>query len=168
LYILIIGRIFQVTIALVSIKILTTILSKEEVGNYYLLLTILSLLNFSFFNPIGMYYGRHIIGWNKTSNLLNATHILFVTRFFGIAISLFVVYFIYIYFNYSSYYTVDEFLLFIFIALIASTYGDLVNILNTLEDRMMFMKYLIMTLLLGIICSIGIVLFLDKTISHLP
>jgi len=163
LYVLIIGRIIQVSIALAAIKILTTILSKEEVGNYYLLITILTLLNFSFFNPIGMYYGRHIIGWNKTNNLLNATNILFITRFFGIFISLFFVYIIYVYMDYSSYYGVVELLFFITIALIASTHGDLVNVLNTLEDRVKFMKYLVITLLIGIIFSIFIALFVDKS-----
>jgi len=36
-----IGKVLQVVIALASIRILTEVLSEQEVGNYYLLLTLL-------------------------------------------------------------------------------------------------------------------------------
>jgi O-antigen/teichoic acid export membrane protein len=56
LIILSLGKALQVIIALVSIRILTELLSEQEVGNYYLLLTVLTLFNFAFLNPLGQYY----------------------------------------------------------------------------------------------------------------
>lgn len=61
LAILIIGRVLQIIIALVTIKVIVSVLSVEEVGNYYLLLALLGLLSFTLLNPLGQYYGRHLI-----------------------------------------------------------------------------------------------------------
>ena len=43
---LVVGKVLQVVLALLSLKILTSILSENEIGQYYLLITILTLFNF--------------------------------------------------------------------------------------------------------------------------
>ncbi len=160
---LVIGKVLQVIIALVSIKILTEILSTQEVGNYYLLLTILTLFNFAFLNPLGQYYGRHLIFWEKSENLKNATIVLVGLRVIAITIALIFAYGIFEYFNYSKYYTLFEFLLFIFVALVAGTYLVLLSAVNTLGDRIKFIKYMVYSLAIGLIISLFVMEFIDMS-----
>ncbi len=158
-----VGKVLQVLIALVSIKILTEVLSTQEVGNYYLLLTVLTLFNFTFLNPLGQYYGRHLISWEKSNNLLNATIVLMALRILAIISALFFAYGVFIYFEYSKYYTLSEFLLFIFISLVAGTFLVLLSAVNTLGDRIKFIGYLISCLFIGLVLSLIMVYFLDRS-----
>lgn len=146
-----------------SIKILTTLLTKEEIGNYYLLLSILTLLNFTFLNPLGQYYGRHIIHWKNNNNLSNATHIILFLRLAAIIFLLFIAFLLYEIFEYEKYYSLDEFLIFIFVLLISGTNALLLNVVNIMGDRIKFISYTILTLLVGLFLSLLIVNFFDKT-----
>lgn len=163
LIILGIGKILQVVIALASIRILTEILSTEEVGNYYLLLTLLTLFNFALLNPLGQYYGRHLIQWEHSKNLLNATNVLLFLRVSAIVFALFISFVVFEFFGYEKYYTLGEFLLFIFVSLIAGTHGVLLNAVNALGDRIKFTIYVVATLLVGLLLSLFIVYFIDKS-----
>jgi O-antigen/teichoic acid export membrane protein len=163
LIILSLGKALQVIIALVSIRILTELLSEQEVGNYYLLLTVLTLFNFAFLNPLGQYYGRHLVKWEHSKNLLNATNVLLFLRISAIVFSLFVAFTVYQIFGYEKYYTLNEFLLFIFVSLVAGTHGVLLNAVNTLGDRIKFISYVVLTLVVGLILSLVIVHFIDKS-----
>ena len=160
---LVVGKVLQIIIALASIKILTEMLSTQEVGNYYMLLTILTLFNFTFLNPLGQYYGRHLISWEKSNNLLNATMVLIVMRVLAIILALFFAYGVFIYFEYSKYYDLVEFLLFIFIALFAGTFLVLLSAVNTLGDRIKFIKYLVSSAFLALVLSLIMVFFLDRS-----
>ena len=161
--VLAIGKVLQVLIALVSIKILTEVLSTKEVGNYYLLLAVLTFFNFTSLNPLGQYYGRHLISWEGSKNLLNATNVLIVLRVIAIVISLLVAYAVFEYFEYHKYYTLTEFLLFIFIALVSGTYLVLLSAVNTLGNRIKFIKYMVATLAVGLLLSLIIVFFIEKS-----
>lgn len=154
------GRILQILIMLVSIRILTTLLSPEEVGNYYLALTILAFFNLILLNPPGMYFGRHLLHWQRSQNLLNA---LFVFIFWMIIVAVLSIPIIIILFSsmdYSDKYSLEVFILFIILAVIISTthrnvmYGS-----NTLGYRKEFVIFLIITLLLGLIFSSGLAYF---------
>ena len=157
------GKILQVIIALVSVRILTEVLSKQEVGNYYLLLTLLTLFNFAFLNPLGQYYGRHLIKWKHNNNLLNATNTLIFLRFIAIVFATFIVFGVYQLLEYDKYYTLSEFLLFVFISLIAGTHRVFLGAVNILGDRVKFIIYAVSTLLVGLLLSLLIINFLDKS-----
>lgn len=157
------GQVLQVVIALASIRILTEVLSKEEVGHYYLLLTLLDLFNFAFLNPLGQYFGRHIIHWEHNKNLFNATNTLIFLRFIAIMFSIFIAFIMYETFEYDRYYSLNEFLLFVFISLIAGTHGVLLNAVNTLGNRVKFIIYVVATLIVGLILSLIILNFIDKS-----
>lgn len=161
--ILSVGKILQIIIALLSIKILTTLLNEAEVGNYYLLLTLLTLFNFAFLNPLGQYYARHLIQWKDNENLLNATNVLLFLRVSGVLFSLFAAFGVYQIFGYEKYYTLSDFLLFIFISLLAGIHGVFLNAVNSLGDRVKFTIYVVSTLVVGLILSLYIVNFIDKT-----
>jgi len=157
------GKVLQVLIALVSIRILTELLSEQEVGNYYLLLTLLTLFNWVFIIPISQYYGRHILQWEDSKNLLNATNVLLFLRISAIIFSLFIAFIVYELFSYDKHYSLSEFLLFIFISLIASTHGVLLNAVNTLGDRIKFTIYVVSTLTVGLVLSLMIVHYIDES-----
>ncbi|QDO83504.1 oligosaccharide flippase family protein [Shewanella psychropiezotolerans] len=157
------GKILQVLLALISIKLLTSLLSEEEVGQYYLLLTILTLFNFAFLNPVGQYFGRHVIGWQTDNKLSVATNTLLSVRLLAILVSISVSYFIYSILGYDQYYTLGEFLTFVSISLLSGTYLVLLNNLNTLGMRLLFIKYLISSLFLGLILSLIITQYVTAT-----
>jgi len=160
---LVIGKLVQVAISIASIKILTEILTVEEVGNYYLLLAILTFLNFTFLNPFGQYYGRHIIAWEKSKNLLNATVVLICMRLLGIFIALFFSYGVFRSLGYNTHYDLLEFMGFIFIALFAGTQMVFISAINTLGERVLFIKTLTLTLFLGLLGSLLIVSLWNKS-----
>ena len=71
LVILILGRVVQVFIMLVSIKISTTFLSPLEMGNLYLIMSICSFFGLFFINPVGQYINRKTHEWHQKSILAN-------------------------------------------------------------------------------------------------
>jgi O-antigen/teichoic acid export membrane protein len=163
LLILGIGKVLQVFIALVSIKVLTTFLSEKEVGNYYLLQAIILLFSFVFLNPLGQYYGRQLIHWDQKKNLLNATSVLLFLRISAIVLSLCIAMVLYELLEYNKYYSLEVFLLFLFVSLIAGAHGVLLNAVNILGDRVKFTIYMLSTLCIGFILSLVIVLFIDNS-----
>lgn len=163
LFILLVGKVLQVSIALISIKLITTYLSTEEVGKYYLLIALISLFSFTLMNPLGQYFSRHILFWSNHGNLKNATNVLIVLRVLGTIIAIFFSAFIYTWLDYEQYYNLGEFLLFIFLSLIAGIQLVFISSVNLLGNRLFFVKYLITTLLLGLLISTLIVFFIDRS-----
>ena len=157
------AKILQVLIALISMKILTEILSKDEVGNYYLLLTLLTLFNFAFLNPLGQYYSRQIIHWKQSGNLFNATFILMLLRILLIFCAILIAFFIYTFFDYEKYYSKVGFLIFIFISLIAGTHGVMLSAVNLLGERFQFAKFMIFTLVTSLTLAVLITLYIDRS-----
>lgn len=158
-----IGKMLQVTLALLSVRLLTTFLSETQIGSYYLLLTLLTLFNFAFLNPVGQYYNRYVLYWKNSSNLSNANVMLFLARTLGIVLSLFVAAFIFYIFDYSELFTIGSFLFFIFFSLAAGSYLVFLNVINLLGNRLCFIKYLLASLILGIVIAIVTNLFISKT-----
>ena len=79
LLILIIGRVLQIIIALVSIKIATKYLEPIEMGNYYLIMSIVGLYGFFLINPVGQYINRNTHRWYKEKKIIN---IFFIFNFY--------------------------------------------------------------------------------------
>lgn len=161
--VLVVGKILQVAISLVALKILTEVLTVEEVGNYYLLISLLIFFNFTFLNPLGQYYARKIIDWEKSGNILNATIVLIGIRLISIFVALFFSLGVFRYFEYDGYYSLFEFIVFIFIALFAGTYLVLIGAVNTLGDRVKYMKMLVFSSILGLLISLLMVFLLSKS-----
>ncbi len=104
-----------------------------------------------------------MIKWEHNGNLLNATNVLLFLRISAIIFSLFIVSFVYKIFGYEEYYTLGDFLLFIFISLIAGVHGVLLNAVNVLGDRIKFTIYIVSILIVGFIFSFFIVNYVDKS-----
>ena len=121
LSIILLGRVLQVLIALVAIRVLTTFLSPEEVGNYYIILALLAFFNLVLLNPPGMYFGRHLLQWQRSKNLLNALFVfvlwIVIVAIVAIPLSMSAYYWL----GYEAKFDLDLFLIYIFVAIIIST-----------------------------------------------
>ena len=160
LSIIVLGRVLQVLVALVAIRVLTTFLSPEEIGNYYIILALLAFFNLVLLNPPGMYFGRHLLQWQRSKNLLNALFVfvlwIVIVAIASIPISMSVYYWL----GYETKFDLDLFLIYIFVAILISTiHRNVMYGANTLGYRKEFVIYLISTLLIGLICSVSIVYF---------
>ena len=149
------ARIFQVIISFLSLKLLTFYLSVDEVGNYYLLLTILSFFNLVFLNPPATYFKRSILEWKKTNNLLNNFFILVLWIIIVGFSSIFVTIYLYSLAGYDTKFRLDLFSTYFFLSIIiGTTFRNLLNGINILGKRKFFSIYLILSLVFGIIFSV--------------
>ena len=160
LMIIIGGRVLQIIIMLISIRLLTTFLTPEEVGNYYIILALLAFFNLVLLNPPGMYFSRHVLHWQKSKNLLNAISIFIVWIIIVAFVSVPISTSIYYYLGYETKFSLDLFLIYIFIAILISTiHRNVMGGSNMLGYRKEFVVFLISTLVIGLICSVSIVYF---------
>ena len=152
--ILSLGKVLQVFFGLISIRLITEMLSEEQVGVYYILLTVVSLLAFGFFNPLGQFYGRYLISWQTKLNLKTATNTMLFIRGVTIPFALFLAIVVFYIFQYDQYFSLLEYSLFIFISLVALTHGVLLSATNILVSRVKFTVYAVLTLFFGLLFSI--------------
>lgn len=156
-------------ILLSSVRILTTLLSPEEVGNYYIATTILAFFNLVFLNPTGVYFTRNLLQWERSRNLVNA---LIVFLLYILIVVIFTIPIIIILFNitnYSEKFNLYTFIFFIFLALIISTtHRNMLASINTLGYRKSFVIFLNLTLIIGLVASFILVNFYqDNSLSWL-
>lgn len=167
LIILVVGKAFQVLIGLVALRLLTELLSEAQVGIYYMLLTVVSLLAFVFFNPLGQFFGRHLVHWQQNDNLKTATVVLLLLRGvafpFAVLCSLFLFYF----FDFQLHLSLFEYTIFIVASLIALTHGVFLSAINILISRIAFIAYAILILGTGLLLSIVFVQFTETAIAWL-
>ncbi len=159
LAIIISGRVLQVIIMLVSIRVMTYLLSPTEMGNYYLAITILAFLNLVFLNPPGMYFSRHVLQWQRSKNLFNAITVFMAWMCVVSLLSIPIVFVIFEICDYHEKYNVFLFTLFTVLAmLVSTTHRNTMHGTNALGFRTEFVVFLIGTLLLGLTFSITSVL----------
>ncbi|BBV40287.1 polysaccharide biosynthesis protein [Citrobacter portucalensis] len=70
LLILIICRILQILISLLSLRIMTSLFSTEQMGEYYIFLTLFMLATLSVINPFGQYINRNTYKWRSIGVLI--------------------------------------------------------------------------------------------------
>lgn len=81
------GKILQIVIMLIAIKVTTHYLTPKEMGNIYIVITISSLLMLAFFNPLGMYVHRKLNIWKEQKvlfhNIVNFSIIVLLVAMIG-------------------------------------------------------------------------------------
>ncbi|WP_217516929.1 lipopolysaccharide biosynthesis protein [Vibrio metschnikovii] len=157
--ILSIGKVLQVFIGLLTLRLITEMLSEEQVGIYYILLTVVSLLAFGFFNPLGQFYGRYLIHWQRKAELKTATNIMLMLRGLTIPFALCLAIVVFYMFRYEQYFSIAEYSVFIVVSVIALTHGVLLNATNVLVSRVKFTVYAVLTLFIGLIFSVIFIQF---------
>ncbi|KJF99856.1 hypothetical protein UB34_00020 [Photobacterium leiognathi] len=61
--ILLLGRIIQIGIVLISLRVSTTVLPESELGSIYYLTTLQGLFSLFLINPVGQYFNRNTNKW---------------------------------------------------------------------------------------------------------
>lgn len=163
LFILVIGRILQIIILLIALRISTKLLSPDEMGNLYLVLSICSFFGFFFINPVGQYINRKTYEWHENNCLLNKLYIYNYYLIFASILSIFV---IYISYSYKIGNSIELKLLIAFIPLYIffNTWNQtIIPMINMLEKRIIFTIFTIATLLISLLVSFFFVEYYDKT-----
>jgi len=153
-FILSLGKVLQVFIGLLSLRLITEMLSEELVGIYYILLTVMSLLSFGFFNPQGRFYSRHLIHWQRKTELKTSTNTMLVLRALMIPFALCLAIVVFYVFSYEQYFSLVEYSVFIVVSLITLIHGVLLSATNVLVSRVRFTVYAVLTSFIGLITSV--------------
>ena len=135
---LVVGKILQVSIALISVRLMTSYLSEVEVGKYYLVLAVMTLLNFGLLNAPGQYFNRKVIDYSLNGVLVSASLILLFYRLLLILLGLAVTGVAYYALSLSQNFEIEPFYLVIALALLGGTTLVISNSINILGHRLAF------------------------------
>ena len=69
--VILIGRVLQVLLSFLTIKVVTNYLSKENVAYYFLILTVLNYFGLTLISPVGQFVNRKTHEWFDQKILLN-------------------------------------------------------------------------------------------------
>ena len=171
---LIIGRLLQVIIMLVTIRISTKYLDANEIGNLYLIVSITSFFGLFFLNPIGQYINRKTHEWYESGQLLNSFYVYNLYILSVSIISIPIIY-IFIYFGIAKSIGFIELSLFIVLFIYFNTWNKtIIPTINMLGGRVMFVILTLFTQILSLLLAYvlilvyapkGIFWFLGQTIG---
>lgn len=68
-FIIILGRIIQIAITLISLRVMTNILNEKDLGYYYILNSTCMFASLFILNPVGQYLNRYTVRWNFENKL---------------------------------------------------------------------------------------------------
>ncbi|MUK92244.1 hypothetical protein GNP80_07310 [Aliivibrio fischeri] len=158
------GRIIQVIIMFASLRLLTEILSPEELSNYYLILAYIAFFNLVLLNPPGMYFSRNLLLWKESSNLLSVTFIYFLYILLVSLISIPISTFVYHVFDYTTRFDLVTLVSYSFTAIIISTiHRNLLNGNNMLGYAKEFVFFTILTVAVGFAFSLLFVTYFNDS-----
>jgi len=148
-----ISRVLQVIIAFLSIKIATRYLESSEIGNYYLIISIVLLYILFLINPIGWYIVRYTHKWYKEKRILN---IYFIYNFYIILMSFISLELTYILYQFGIGNNIDIFYFVMFISLYIffNTWNQtIIPSINLLGNTISFAIFTIFTQILALLLS---------------
>ena len=155
-----IGRVFQIVISLVAVRLFTTILTTAEVGNLYLINSIVGFYGLALINPIHMYIYRKIYSWAEEKQLINCFFVfngyLLLIAFLSLPLTFLLIR------AFGLARTIDliHLMLFLVLNIYCLTWNQVIlSVLNILNHRKSFILFTILTLSLGLAFSIVMVKF---------
>jgi O-antigen/teichoic acid export membrane protein len=146
------GKVLQVILMIIAIRVSTSLLEPKEMGNIYIFTTIYTFFVLSLISPFGQYINRHTHQWYEKKSLLDNLGIyvlyLMVISVFSVAIG----FLLYI-FGFSQEIELLFFLSLLFLFILFMTLNQtILPLLNMLHYRLSFT-------ILTVITSSGIILF---------
>lgn len=163
-FIILSGRVLQVVLSLMAVRIFTSILSAAEVGNLYLVNSIVAFFGLVMINPVGMYINRKLHKWSDEGTIFNY---FFVFNCYLVALSVLSIPVVFSLHQFSGVGgNIDIFLLSIFIMvnIYFNTWNQtIIPSLNMLNHRKSFVVFTIMTLGLGLAFSIAMTQVLNPS-----
>jgi O-antigen/teichoic acid export membrane protein len=151
LLIIISGRVFQIIIALVAIKIATKYLDASQMGNYYLVVSIAGFFSLFLINPIGQYINRKTHKWYEEKKILN---VFYIFNYYILLLSFLSMAIIFILYSFGIGNNINLFTLTIIlsISLIFNTWNQtIIPMINMLEYRVSFVLLTLASQLLFLI-----------------
>ena len=151
--ILSIGKILQIILMLITIKISTSLLSPHDMGNIYMVMTFASFFMLTFLNPVGQYIQRFLNEWNEREILLKNIIYFLIYTFF---ISCIAIIFMWMYIKFIGLpvsFSSMNFLILLFLYIIFIYVNpQVLSFLNLLYFRLVF-------IVLSVLTSFGVLLF---------
>lgn len=152
------GRVIQIVISLLSVRIFTSLLSTSEVGNLYLINSLFGFFGLALINPVGMYLNRKLHVWSEEKQLLNR---LFTFRIYLAALSLVslpIVYCVHEFAGIGGGVDSNRLMLYLMLTIYFYTWNQTVlPALNMLNHRISFVVFTVSTLILGLGLSVLLV-----------
>ncbi|MFJ5409488.1 lipopolysaccharide biosynthesis protein [Pectobacterium punjabense] len=149
--ILIMSRIIQIAISLLSLRLITSFFNNDELGTYYLFISLFMFASLSVLNPYGQYINRHTYKWRDDGILF-----LWVGRYikftFLFSFSFSIILTIYYLFSHQNSPLFLGVVCGVYIITI-TTNQFLLHTLNILNNRVMFSALTILTALVGLIAA---------------
>lgn len=145
-------RVFQVLIAIVSIKLLSTNFPEQEMANYYLISALVAYFSFVFISPVGNYLNRHAYELKDAGQLQK-----FMRKYFlyiGAVSVVSVLVYLVLLNIWGTLASINTAILCVFIFIyinIYTAFSTLVPTFNVFNNRVAFIKYSILYQLLGFI-----------------
>ena len=153
-FILAIGRLLQVIISLIGIKVATKYLEPIEMGNYYLIMSMIGFYGFFLINPVGQYINRHTHRWYEEKKIIN---IFFVFNFYVILISCASFFVTWVFYKAGVGNSIDMFyfLLLMPLYIFFNTWNQtIIPMINLLGNQTFFMLFTIFTQIFGLVSSV--------------
>jgi len=162
LSVLIIGRVLQVFIALISIRLATKFLNASEMGNLYLILSIAGFFGLFLVGPVGQYINRKTHEWYDKKIIINVFYLynyyIIFLLFFSVGILL-VLKFLGIGSNIDFFYLMVFMLIYIF----SHTWNQtIIPMMNMLEKRVVFIVFTLLSQLLYLVLAIVFISIFEK------
>lgn len=133
------GRLIQTAMAVLTIRLLTSLLSQQEVGHQYLINSIILWFSLVLINPVGMFVNRHLHEWKENKQLYYFIKQLNKYFMFIAVFSLPIVFLIRNYFNVGEFLPAAEILIFIFLYTYFSTwFQTLISLFNLFDLQKVF------------------------------
>lgn len=156
------GRVLQMLLALVSVRVLTSMLSTGEVGNIYLINSLFGFFGLALINPVGMYMNRKTHSWAEGKNILNRFAVFNIYLMALAAISTVVVFVLNRVWHVGETIELRMLVLLIMLSIYFVTWNQtIIPTLNLLGRRMSFVLFTLLTLT----ASLGFSVLMVKTTS---
>jgi len=153
-----IGRAFQVVISLAAVRIYTRLLSTGEVGNLFLINSIVGLFALTLINPIGMFINRRLHEWAENKAIINVFFIFNLYLVFISISSVLIVGLLNKFLGVGSTIDIRMLSLFVMLNIYFNTWNQsIIPSLNMLHHVKSFVLLTVATLVLGLGFSVALV-----------
>ena len=158
LFLLSVGRVLQIIILFLVSRVMTKLLSHEEVGFLYLLLSISSYVGLVVMNPVGVYYTRKLHSWSE-EKISVSIFLLVVLFIFLSSLLCFPIVFIGKFFiGLNGYTWISIAMLMTFYVFSSTVNNTLIPSLNILKYRTSFVVLTFLTQFFGLVFSYFLVI----------
>ncbi len=147
-----VGRLLQALLAIFTLRLLTEVLPQDQVGQQYVINSMILWFSMVLINPVGMYVNRHLHEWKKENALVYYMKKL-NSYFLIIAVLSLVIVFLCSYFSVFKNITMDLSMYFYFLAFIylSTWFQTITSMFNLFNQQKIFIILSILSQFLGLL-----------------